>query len=638
MKSKKIVVMIAAIFAIFSLTGVAIAKNRVEVKVQSEPIQEKATCDKAGGFSFEFDSGTELIDGDQFTLDLDMGATLCNTIDIVLSPQGDVVRDAVTGILVSPNGWTVVNVVPEVTPLSTETARLPSPVYYTVDTNAGVNDTLSLNGGVFFHIYGAATSPRVTLTVIGARDTGAGDLTPGSFTVGGDPGDKLTVQFLDQKTNVNVTSPNLQFKTLGAWKNDTATATVTDYTVAALIKETTYCINVSNFPGSKVETNIDSKDDKFSAIPSNPQVAHIGSRLAMSFLACKDRFCGFIKVGEPGDQATGFLGVPCTAFNLDGSGYCDNAKGRSNGIYIMNQSGLFDTTIEYQISLTILVNGVTSANGGVYFSNGSIGATAYTGVTSNDCKTLAGATPIVVGGTSGNMTPDSRIAGPTDCGVPVANRAVSLVTAGAKFMPVNTRILGITMPSLIYDKSMIKAGDKVEVQVSLNKPPCGTLFAGTHCVGTFGCDDVSNYQSLLFPYFGKPAAAGGYFYNGMVITNLGTADGTVVFFLYEEDGDKFRIDVANKVKANNVYQTTLSKLVELGTVQMLAGSTGDNVPGNAKGYVVACTSFVSDGFALIGNATTGESTGYLPRYENQDNAAVAGAMNDRYQKVCATIQ
>jgi hypothetical protein len=355
--------------------------------------------------------------------------------------------------------------------------------------------------------------------------------------------------------------------------------------------------------------------------------------LDIGFFACKGQKCGNLEIGAAATQTAGSCAL---IDNETGSGYCAGTHA-NNAVVIQNKSGVFDPNMNYQIQLDVMVNGKTGDNG-VYFAAGAVGIGNYATWDPNSCAFAITGTGVV--GATTHWLANGNAATPTaaaTCAVATTARAVRVVTASSAVFSAGTKYLYIDLPSFVYDLALIKAGDVVSVQVSLLKTPCGTIFSDAMCIGTFGCEVLTQYRSLLFPYFGKPLAAGGYFYNGIAITNVSGVDGQVVFFLYEEDGDKFRIDTNQTVKANNVYQTTLSKLVETGSSQALTGSAGDGVPGNAKGYVVACTSFISDGFALIGNATTGESMGYLARYENQAGGKTAVA-NDRYQAVCATVK
>ena len=88
MKNRKVFAVIAAMLSMFFLAGIAAAQDQVTVSVTSEPIQQGASCDKAGGFSLSFDSDTVIAAGDVITIDLDFGVVLQTVVgdlsDIVL--------------------------------------------------------------------------------------------------------------------------------------------------------------------------------------------------------------------------------------------------------------------------------------------------------------------------------------------------------------------------------------------------------------------------------------------------------------------------------------------------------------------------------------------------------------------------
>lgn len=607
--------MMAAIFAIVSFAGVVLAADRVDVKVVSEPIQSKATCDKAGSFSFKFDAGTILVHGMQFTIDLDVGATLCNDIDMVIAPNAG--ANPLTGALhadyVGPIGWTEVT-----TPL--DDTAVTSPVVYTEESDPlGGNDfTTSANGGVFFHVYGAAKTQRVTLDIVGVDGIG-------TLRIGSDPDDSLTLTFFHQGTQ------DMWVRTSAMKKLDQDLNSSWYYEEQAEVVDNTYCINVSAYEDNKVQSNIDSLGDIFTVIPSNPQVAHIMSALDVGLFECKERRVGNIDIGET-DQ-TG-----CIFDNESGTGYC--TENYNNHMIIESKNGTFDNRHLYVVGLGIFVNGKDGDNGVYFTGSQDLRIALYDDdFNRNACGSDLGATSDV--GTTFLMADKDldEPAKPTSTCTfdPEDDRSV-FVTSGALSFPGDIQYIQIDIPTLKFDRARIKEGDVVSIGVQLVKPPCGSIYSGLMTIGTFGCG--ASYRSLLYPYFGVPAAAGGYFYNGLAVTNIGKSAGNLSFFLYEQDGDIFRYDVAEPVAAHSIYQTTISQLVETGTPVTVANSSGDGVAGNAKCYVVACTGFLSDGFALLGNTATGESLGYLPRYENQEGpASSSGLTNDysRYQAVCETL-
>ena len=84
---KKSLILAAALVCFF--INEASATNRVEVKVTSAPIEYHVLCDKANGFTLEFDSGTTLEHLDIITIDLDFAVTLCRLVDLEISPGGN---------------------------------------------------------------------------------------------------------------------------------------------------------------------------------------------------------------------------------------------------------------------------------------------------------------------------------------------------------------------------------------------------------------------------------------------------------------------------------------------------------------------------------------------------------------------
>jgi len=135
--------------------------------------------------------------------------------------------------------------------------------------------------------------------------------------------------------------------------------------------------------------------------------------------------------------------------------------------------------------------------------------------------------------------------------------------------------------------------------------PCGC----TITVANFCCDKQN--QGLLFPYF-APDDDESYFWNGIVVNNLSNSEGTATFWIYEQDGDVGKATAV--IDANSIYQNTISGLTTGATLS--SRGTGDTAGalGNSKSYVVVCTTFDTDGFAMLSDrGGMGESMGYLPR-------------------------
>jgi hypothetical protein len=266
--------LLLALIAVFALTGMAFAENRVEVKVTSEPIQYHSTCDKAGGFTLEFDSDTTLAAGDQITIDVDFGVTLCRLIDLEISPNGSGTR------------WV--------------TANIPATSSPVIDAGAGATST---GAGVYFRLFGLPGSQRITLSVLG-------EVGVDSLVVGPGVDDTLTIGFLGQKTNADFTQD-------GIWIEGAVDDT---YDVAATVADNTLCINVSQYDFNTVNANMDSAGDKFTFIPSNPQVAHVVGAVSYTLIDCEKVATGNIELGSTAGQGGN---DSCVDFDWDtGEGYC----------------------------------------------------------------------------------------------------------------------------------------------------------------------------------------------------------------------------------------------------------------------------------------------------------------------------
>jgi len=160
MKFNRTFVVLMAVICALMLAGEAFALNRVEVKVESEGLPEGTTCSKAGGLSFEWDSGSVITVGDTVEIDLEYVnsvnlMTLCRNIDILIAVNN------------TPLGWTngTEGTVPNTTTANT--------AVYQIQDNG--DDSFAIANapttGIFFHIYGQAGTNDLNLVVMG--DPGA---------------------------------------------------------------------------------------------------------------------------------------------------------------------------------------------------------------------------------------------------------------------------------------------------------------------------------------------------------------------------------------------------------------------------------------------------------------------------------
>jgi len=597
MKMKKYLLTIATVVSVFALVGAAFAANTATLNVTSEPIRADATCDKAGGFTVTFDKDTTLTHGDQITLDLTYGVTLCRNIDIVLATAGTATLSAL-GVGDAGIGW-----------LSGQ-INTSAPVYVVEDAGSVTGPATDDGNGVYFHIYGSTGSQRITIDVIGAGST------TGFLKVGPDPGDMLKMSFLTQDTNTSAA-----WVVPGIWTDIDGDGTYDD---EAQIVHNTLCIDVSDpdFTATTVNENFDSKGDKFTFIPSNPQVAHIAPGVNIALYTCKGYELQNIIMGmKTGGQSAG---EDCIGFDFEtGTGYCCSITtpascSAQNKLIFQNLTGAFEA-VNYQIQLELLVNGASGYNG-VAWSNDTVGAAGFDAFTAA-CPAAASTVVGAQAGYTYYRADGTSVLGAagvvegihaSECDIASVGpdrRFVTLLTDSADLgLTAANRFLWVDIPAINYDVDDIAEGDVVSVRATLIKAPCGVLAAVELDIGIFGCLAPSTGgDSLIFPYFTEAdAVVDPYFWDGIAIVNMSSADGTATLNFFEQDGDRGSLDVT--VEAYSMYVDLLSNLL------VIADAANTGTLGDSRCYIRVSTTFsTADGFAMIGNSATGESLGYLPR-------------------------
>lgn len=579
---KKAGFLLTVFACVFAMVGVAFAANRIEVKVTSEPIPEDSTCSKAGGFSLEFDEGTILRPGDQITMDLPLGVVLCEPIDFVVSPNNDIQLDAalqyVAGTLFVQANTTDANV---------NTAA------FTQSSDNGLAGTQAIDplsvGGVAFHIYGTVNTQRVTIDVIGPAGNTliVRDITTDA--------DVVTLNLLDEKTNP---LPGPDPVGPAVWDVDTVWEDEDNdniYDEEADWDDNTLCIDVSSpsFTQNTVNGSMDSRNDKYTFIPSNPQIAHIANPVNISLLDCSKAEDPEYNIPLPADQGT------CNPFDYEsGAGTCD-ATDKGNRIVLVNTAP-FDN-VAYSVRLEI------TSPSNVYWAAGGVGYETYANLTACPAATAA----------VNQFTPASNryfnaagaelttfTGGNNSCTINAANQATVIETTTASIFATNPthNNLWIDLPSFVF-ASGVSEGDVVQVRVTLRKFPCGEVFSDIFTIGTFGCQATSS-DTLIFPYF-TPIQASEMWWDGIVVTNLTSTSGTANFTMYEADGDVGTI-TGVAIGARSQFVTLLSDVLDQMTQTAGTGTLGDST-----NYIMVTTNFNADGFALLGDGT--QAQGYLPR-------------------------
>lgn len=581
---KKILISVVAFFA---MTAVAFAANTANINVTSEPIPYHAECDKAGGLTFSFDDGTVFEAGDQITGDLPLNVSICKSFDYIIGVFND-------GADPDPIG--------EITPL---------PPIGTDDQGPITGDgSLTVAGdGIYFHVTGVVGEQRVTINIVGADGA--------SLTFVGDEADvsKLALEILDQE----------------AHGTDGATGMFSDYDDddafyddATTSNENTLCINTQEYDGEYIKLSFDSKEDKFTWIPSDPQVAHVVSARGYALASCAKMAKGRIynaTATAAGQHSTDYI---CTLIDNEADtyrsnfldpeesnadyaytsdGFC-NATHRNNRLIIQSSNGAF-ASANYQVKLEILVNG-EDGDQGVYFTEDIKAkgyATATAACSDNNIETLTSEK------LEGPTTVAVAFATDEDCKIAEVNKVVSILSQNFSTVVldgVDDDFLYIDIPDMSWDDSMLTDGEELSVRVTLLKAPCGELFTGEFTIGTMGCadvnDDYSYEYSRVFPYFAKD----GSYINVLILTNTASTAMDYELEIFEKDGDKYTATLS--VDANGMAVQLLNGL----TVTADDGNAAGNVFGDTQCYVIVTGTASFHGAAFVTNATTGESYSGVP--------------------------
>ena len=557
LKMKRYVMFLALLMAVFIAGNAWAAADDCEVNANSEGIAYQATCDKAGNLSFAFDPDTVLTEGDEFYIDLPFGVTLCREIDLRVyngAPNTHFVGFTANGL----NG--------------------DAPFFFT--DQSGYSNATSTNGGIYFDVKGTVGQQRVKVTVM--ADGATGTLTIGSH----DNQDDMTLILFDQRINGAVAASQTVFNGNFLFIDSDSDS---NYETGALLADNTLCINVSQHTQNTVDASLDSLSDKFTFDPTNPEIAHVMTAVSYTLATCKGtETCGDIPI--QGQSST-------CEFDFEApTGYCTTFAG--GRLVIQTAATAFENT---NFSLTI-----TSGTAGVYFG----GAPVVGGFTAaQDNCSGAGA---ALGETWTAKLGDGTTAGAYDAGTctPAATSKVVTMTSN-NFNPgaSNYNAIYLNLGKFVYDSSVLTNGTAANITITLTKAPCSTPLSEVVCVGTFvdACSTgTSTSTTLLFPYFPAMDGSTGWF-DGIVIINQSTADGTATLTFYEADVSTGVLNetgtLAVSVPAQGMYIKSLADIV--------ASITTTGTMGDDPLWIAGSCNFLADGFAIMYTSTVAQ--GYLPR-------------------------
>jgi hypothetical protein len=367
-----------------------------------------------------------------------------------------------------------------------------------------------------------------------------------------------------------------------------------------------FCIDTLDFSGSLVHAIPESRPAQSN---STYQLSFLGDYIVAQLVsaveyviepACKDDICNLVPISVSFDQAGNEISAPgnfdfgdysaaaAAASSVDrwgSSGYTCVGPTIGNGIIIYKDGDTFEDGDEYEITLEVLIG--SSANGTlVDFNTNTPDNTYWTSSNStSNCNTDANpltttavpTTAWAFAGTGANL--NTKI---------MANYTVTATEIGFNAILVD-------LPQIdILDVSQVSAGQKIYLNVSVVKLPCGgeivstddpiclaelvsscptsgsTVIDGIAFIGDRMLSDVLHgylgrtyatgaNTSLFFPY--APALNDAGFFTGLCIANTGTNDVVLTITLQGATGGTATY-TSDTVKSGNQFVTVLDTLID----------------------------------------------------------------------------
>jgi hypothetical protein len=515
-------------------------------------------------------------------------------------------------------------------------------------SGAGVN-TVVAGDNMAIRVVGKKDSRRVTLYV--ASEGGAGTITVGNASA-------LTIKILDGSANdalipaaagnsrvvtdtnklsygtvaggaltggIDIVPPvdfaantGAKFKLFGQHTGDTMPALVLAVTKNEFIgvlggvvphAENTLCVSAEKAVGN-LFVSFASKNDKFT-FSGDSQIAHTGSALAITLKSCvpaKSSINDQIKIGEQGkcffdyETAGGTL-LPYCPSHAASNVYLES------GTLFGDLGDLYDIVWESKTS-------------GVYFT----GVPAIKGL--KDTQTVCATPPVgatvtpaqtdFCAGTKCSVAGDDvALLTTTPCTIETKNQVNKVMTYGGAITGVHTyKYLVFDFDQFVYDKSVVKSGTEVDIQVTLQKYPCGQIFTGTIAIGTFVTDCTTSStgsDTLLFPYLIGTKYAG--WFSAFIITNGSSAAGTATLTAVDENGN------------TATYTTPSIGALRHFNSSVLKASDWTNATTNTANFdmsssyalKVLCNFDNGAGVAYEGNLNTGSTIGYTAKGTDWNN-------------------
>lgn len=556
---KKTLSIIIAVAMIFGAAMTASAAVGVQVTLTSPTITKApGACEKAGAVTFSFPAGAILNAGDWWYMDLPENALLCKDIDyLIIGNNNAFAANHYVGVDTTLPTWVDFFDVTDtlVTTAGGAVGTTLGPMVAVAAGAAPAGVTVA-GANMAIRVVGVSGSRRVTIYV-------ASEAPPaGAITVLADTalnikildgaqhnlapavaGDTRIVTDLNKMafSSVDATTPAAagKYRMYGQTTTDAlpalaASKAKNDEFIGVLggvvpFVENTLCVNAEKATGN-LFVSFASKNDEFT-FTGDSQIAHTGTANTIALKSCipaKSSVNDQIKIGEQDKcffnyETPGVLG-----------GYCPAHV--SSNIYLESAPAFGELDDLYDIVWE-------SKTAGVYFT----GLPTIKGLTAAEtvCKDAGaavglGTTDFCAGTTcavAGGDVAFEPVA--TPCTIKAKNQVTKVFTYGGSIATIHTyKYLVFDFAQFIYDKSVVKAGTQVDLQVTLQKYPCGQIFVGTIAIGTFVTEcttTTTTSDTLLFPYLIGSKYAG--WFSAFVITNGSTAAGTAILTAVDEVGN-----------------------------------------------------------------------------------------------------
>ena len=593
MRNKTLLTILVSFLAIFCMVGTSMAANSATMN-SDKPIIPKSTCGNAGNISLILDRNTIMHEGDVVRFLLDDGVTVCGNINYFLQILNN-------GTAVIANGAT-------------------DPIQSTSNSAAGSDFLVYSNGGL---VTGAITSngattngstvdvgflvqatdgSRLINVTLAVRDQANNE-------VAADSTSDLTITYKADSAQDLLTFKFFDRNTSAAFFKEPVTGTPTLYdTNLNAVSDNVLCVNTSAFSGSLVHAIPESRPAQSNA---TYQLSFLGDYIVAQLVsavtykiepACKDAICNYVPISLSVDQqnnpipATGSFdfgsySTGAAAASAEdrwkSSGYATPCVGDAigNGIIVYKDGDTFDDGAQFQVTLTVRV-GTTADAAKAEWNAAAVTDYWTSSNAAANCNTDQGPLTTTAAG-----SPDWAFSG-TGANLNTQTKVTYTVTSAQSSM----NAILLDLPQIDMDLTKVAAGQKVYLDVSLVKLPCGGVIktaeiclaelvekcpstnTGTNYIDgiafigdrmltdvlhgylgrTNNATDITT--GLFFPY--APALNDASFFTGLAITATGSNNVMLTVTITDSAGGSATYSPTTAVPAGGQLVMTLDSMID----------------------------------------------------------------------------